>query len=215
MKQNALLRVAILPSAMMLIMLASITYKAYADTSTYKTAILAGGCFWCVESDFDKVPGVVETTSGYIGGKIQNPSYRQVASGQTEHIEAVKVVYDPKKISYDKILFYFWRTVDPTDKGGQFCDRGASYRTAIFAVDDEQLKLAQKSKADLEKSGALSAPIVTEVRTAGPFYKAESGHQDFYRRNPVRYATYRYGCRRDARVKSLWGKQAHGGLKKH
>ena len=185
----------------------------YSETKTYETAILAGGCFWCVESDFDKVPGVVETVSGYIGGKKENPTYRQVASGQTKHIEAVRIKYDPKKISYEKILYYFWRSVDPTDDGGQFCDRGYSYKTAVFAVDEKQLEQAKASKSELQSSNILRKPIVTEIRKAGTFYEAESYHQDFYTKNPIRYATYRYGCRRDARVKQLWGKEAHGGIK--
>lgn len=186
---------------------------AFADESRYETAILAGGCFWCVESDYDKIPGIIETVSGYTGGQSKNPTYRQVTSGKTKHIEAVRIVYDPKIISYEKVLFYFWRSIDPTDAGGQFCDRGHSYTTAVFALNDEQLELAKKSKAELENSNILKKPIVTTIREAQQFYRAEEYHQDFYKRNPIRYSAYRFGCGRDARVKALWGEQAHGGIK--
>lgn len=186
----------------------------HAEAGKYKVAILAGGCFWCVESDFDKVPGVVETVSGYTGGEIENPTYRQVTSGRTKHIEAVRIMYDPTKITYDKILFYFWRSIDATDAGGQFCDRGYSYTTAIFAVDDEQLKIAKVSKKALQDSNRLKKEIVTPVRKAGVFYEAESYHQNFYKKNPFRYHSYRYGCRRDAKIRKLWGAEAHGGIKR-
>lgn len=213
MKQNFSLKACLAAFTMAVIMNVSVIGSAHAEASKYRTAILAGGCFWCVESDFDKVPGVTETVSGYIGGKIENPTYRQVTSGKTQHIEAVRIMYDPKKITYDKILFYFWRSIDPLDAGGQFCDRGHSYKTAIFAVNNEQLAAANKSKQELEASNILKKPIVTEIRKAGVFYEAEGYHQNFYMKNPIRYKSYRYGCRRDARVKELWGKDAHGGLK--
>lgn len=177
-----------------------------------KTAIFAGGCFWCVESDFDKVPGVVTTISGYIGGKSKNPTYKQVTAGGTGHLEAVKITYDPKKVTYKRLLHIFWRSVDPTDGGGQFCDRGESYQTAVFAVDGEQKRVAEASKAKLQKSGKLEARILTPIRSAGPFYAAEGYHQDYYRKNPVRYRFYRFGCGRDARIRALWGKEAHAGI---
>ena len=178
----------------------------------HKTAIFAGGCFWCVESDFDKVPGVVTTISGYIGGTSKDPTYKQVTAGGTGHIEAVKITYDPKKVTYSRLLDIFWRSVDPTDAGGQFCDRGESYQTTVFAVDDEQKRTAEASKAALQKSGKLENPIVTPIRPAGMFYAAEDYHQDYYKKNPVRYRFYRFGCGRDARVRALWGDEAHAGI---
>jgi peptide-methionine (S)-S-oxide reductase len=169
-------------------------------------AILAGGCFWCVEADFDKVPGVLSTTSGYIGGKVANPTYEQVAAKATGHAEAVEIVFDPSKVSYEQLLEHFWRTIDPTTKDRQFCDSGTPYRTAIFAIDAAQLKSAQASLAALEKSKPFPEPIVTQIALAGPFYAAEDYHQDYYKKNPVRYQYYRTGCGRDARLKQLWGK---------
>ncbi len=183
-----------------------------AAAGKYQIAIFAGGCFWCVESDFDKVPGVVRTISGYTGGHKKNPTYKSVVRGGTGHYEAVKIVYDPKKVSYKKLLYVFWRTVDPTDAGGQFCDRGHSYKTAIFATTPEQRKLAEESKKKLQASGTLKKPIVTPIRSASTFYNAEKYHQNYYKKNPVRYKIYRYGCGRDARVEDLWGSEAHGGI---
>jgi peptide-methionine (S)-S-oxide reductase len=174
-------------------------------------AIFAGGCFWCVEADFDKVPGVLSTTSGYAGGRKANPSYEEVSSGGTGHAEAVKIVYDPKMVSYEKLLYVFWRNVDPLTKEGQFCDYGTQYRTAIFFLNDEQKRLAEASKAELEKSRRFNRPIVTEITAAGPFYPAEGYHQNYYRTNPTRYNFYRFNCGRDARLDELWGKEARGG----
>ena len=171
-------------------------------------AVFAGGCFWCVESDFDKVPGVLSTTSGYTGGNVPNPSYEQVSAHTTGHAEAVLIVFDPKKVSYQQLVEHYWRTIDPTTKDRQFCDAGSPYRTAIFAQDAEQLKIAQASKAALEKSKPFKEPIVTEVVMGGPFYPAEEYHQDYYKKNPVRYNYYRLSCGRDARLKELWGSQA-------
>ena len=171
-------------------------------------AIFAGGCFWCVEADFDKVPGVLSTTSGYIGGKLANPTYEQVAAKLTGHAEAVEIVFDPSKVTYEKLVEHFWRTIDPTTKDAQFCDHGSPYRTAIFANDADQLKIAQASLAALQKSKPFKEPIVTEIVSAGPFYKAEDYHQDYYKKNPVRYQYYRTACGRDARLKQLWGSQA-------
>ena len=171
-----------------------------------EVATFAGGCFWCVESDFDKVPGVVRTISGYTGGLLKNPTYKQVSVGGTGHREAVQIFYDSKKVSYEKLLDIFWRSVDPTDAGGQFCDRGRSYETAIFANSPAQRRLAEASKQKLNKSGVLKKPIVTPIETAGVFYPAEDYHQDYYKKNPLRYKFYRYGCGRDARVREVWGK---------
>ena len=167
------------------------------------TAIFAGGCFWCMEPPFDKLPGVLSTTSGYIGGKTVNPTYRQVVQGDTGHAEAVQVVYDPTKITYEKLLEVFWVNVDPLDAGGQFCDRGDSYRTGIFVRDETQLRLAQNSKKAVE--ARLKKPVVTEIVLAPKFYPAEDYHQDYYVKNPVRYKIYRQNCGRDERLREVWG----------
>ena len=171
-------------------------------------ATFAGGCFWCVESDFDKVPGVISTTSGYIGGSVANPTYEQVSAKRTGHAEAVEIVYDPLKVTYERLVEYFWHTIDPTTKDRQFCDSGSPYRSAIFALDSEQLKTAQASKAALEKSKPFKESVVTEIVLATKFYPAEDYHQDYYLKNPVRYKYYRGGCGRDARLKELWGDKA-------
>ncbi len=178
-------------------------------------ATFAGGCFWCVESDFDGVPGVVKTISGYTGGLLKDPSYKQVVAGGTGHIEAVQIHFDPKKVSYEKLLDVFWHSVDPTDDGGQFCDRGLSYSTAIFANSPEQKKAAEASRKMLMEAGKLDKPVVTPIREARPFYAAEDYHQDYYKKNPLQYRFYRYGCGRDARIQALWGKDAHRGIEKH
>lgn len=180
-------------------------------TAGSAVAIFAGGCFWCVEADFDKVPGVLSTTSGYIGGRNAIPSYEEVSSGRTGHAEAVKIVYDPKMVSYEKLLYVFWRNVDPLTKEGQFCDYGTQYRTGIFYLNEEQKRLAEASKAELEKSRRFNRPIVTEITAAGPFYAAEGYHQNYYKTNPTRYNFYRFNCGRDARLDELWGKEARGG----
>jgi peptide-methionine (S)-S-oxide reductase len=169
------------------------------------TAIFAGGCFWCVEADFDKVPGVIATESGYAGGKLQNPTYEQVSAGGTGHAEAVRITYDPAQVTYEKLLDFFWRHVDPTVKDRQFCDIGNQYRTAIFYLDDMQRNAAQASRAALEKSGHLPH-IYTEIAPAGTFYPAEEYHQDYYKKNPIRYKFYRTSCGRDGRIGEVWGK---------
>ena len=184
---------------------------ASADEPRLETAILAGGCFWCVESDFEKVDGVVDAVSGYTGGTAESADYKTVVSGTTKHLEAVKITYDADKIAYEEILRIFWRSIDPTDAGGQFCDRGASYATAIFAVDDRQAEIAKASRAAIEKAGILPKPIVTPVVEAGAFYPAEGYHQDYYKKNPYRYKLYRFSCRRDSRIEELWGDEAWGG----
>jgi peptide-methionine (S)-S-oxide reductase len=168
-------------------------------------ATFAGGCFWCVEADFDKVPGVKSTVSGYIGGKVANPSYEQVAGKGTGHAEAVEVVYDPKVVSYGQLVDYFWRTIDPTTKDRQFCDAGSPYRPGIFVHDGTQLAAAKASLDALNKNKPFKEPVVAEITMAGPFYVAEDYHQDYYKKNPVRYNYYRGGCGRDARLKQLWG----------
>ncbi len=173
-------------------------------TDARAEAIFAGGCFWCVESDFDKVTGVVETVSGYIGGELENPTYKQVSYTETGHHEAVKIVYDPNTVSYSELVEFFWRHIDPTDAGGQFCDRGTSYLSAIFPIDATQQEIAERSKAALETSGVLAAPIVTEIEPAGTFWRAEEYHQDYYLKNRIHYARYRRGCGRDRRIADVW-----------
>lgn len=171
-------------------------------------ATFAGGCFWCMEPPFDKLAGVISTISGYTGGTTANPTYEQVVRGGTGHAEAVQVVYDPAKITYEQLLAVFWRNVDPHDAGGQFCDRGDSYRTGIFVHDEAQKRAAEESKKALAASGKLKSPIVTEIVPAGKFYPAEEYHQDYYRKNPFRYQVYRTNCGRDARLREVWGAEA-------
>ena len=178
---------------------------AQATAGKTATAIFAGGCFWCVEADFDKVPGVLETVSGYTGGAFPNPTYNQVSAKQTGHAEAVRITFDPAKVSFEQLLAVYWKSIDPTTRDRQFCDAGAPYRTAIFAVDDAQLKAAQASLAALEKSKPFKEPIVTQIEKAAKFWPAEDYHQDYYKKNPVRYKYYRSSCGRDARLEQLWG----------
>jgi peptide-methionine (S)-S-oxide reductase len=169
-------------------------------------AIFAGGCFWCMETAFEGQPGVKEVISGFSGGTTKNPSYEEVSGGGTGHAESVRVVYDPAKTSYSKLLELFWHNVDPFSAEGQFCDRGHQYRSAIFYLDEAQHQAAEASKRAVESQ--LKHPVVTEIVAAGPFYPAEEYHQDFYRKNPTRYYSYRQGCGRDARLKQVWGAQA-------
>ena len=181
---------------------------ANAQSPTIKTAkaTFAGGCFWCMEAPYDKLPGVIATISGYIGGSVKNPTYEQVTTGRTGHTEAVQVEYDPSKVSYEKLVEVFWANIDPTVKNAQFCDHGTQYRSGIFYHDDAQRKIAEASKARLDKTKPFKEPIVTEITRATAFYAAEDYHQDYYLKNPVRYKLYRNGCGRDARLKELWGK---------
>ena len=179
--------------------------KGVAAPAGQAVAIFAGGCFWCVESDFDPVPGVISTTSGYTGGKTVNPTYETVSSDTTGHAEAVKIVFDPAKVSYRQLVDRFWHTIDPTTENRQFCDRGSPYRSAIFAVNAEQLSQAQASKAALDKTKPFKAPVVTQILPASDFYPAEDYHQDYYKKNSLRYKFYRTSCGRDARLSSLWG----------
>jgi peptide-methionine (S)-S-oxide reductase len=168
------------------------------------SAIFAGGCFWCTEADFDKVPGVLSTTSGYTGGTVANPDYHQVSAGGTGHAEAVRVEYDPQKVSYEKLVAYFWRHIDPTVKNRQFCDHGDQYRTAIFVRNEAEKKIAEETKKQVEAQ--LKQPVYTEITQAGAFYPAEEYHQDFYLKNPTKYKFYRWNCGRDQRLEQLWGK---------
>jgi peptide-methionine (S)-S-oxide reductase len=178
---------------------------AAAQSAGQEKATFAGGCFWCMEPPFDALPGVISTTSGYMGGTRKNPTYEEVSSGSTGHAEAVQVVYDPKKVSYEKLLQVFWKNIDPTVRDRQFCDIGTQYRSAIFFHSPEQQRLAEASKASVMKTKPFKADIVTPVVAAGDFWPAEDYHQDYYLKNPVRYKFYRTGCGRDARLKELWG----------
>jgi peptide-methionine (S)-S-oxide reductase len=177
---------------------------ASAQDKTTAIATFAGGCFWCMVPPFEKLPGVISVTSGYTGGHKVNPTYEEVSAGGTGHVEAVQIIYDPKKIGYEKLLDVFWHNVDPLDAGGQFCDRGDQYKSEIFYHGEEQKRLAEQSRAAIEKQ--LKRPVVTAIRPAGPFYAAEAYHQDYYRKNPLRYEFYRYTCGRDRRLEALWGK---------
>lgn len=173
-----------------------------------RTATFAGGCFWCMEPPFEMLDGVTEVISGYTGGTVANPTYKQVGGGRTGHKEAIQVTYDPARITYPRLLDVFWRNVDPFDAGGQFCDRGQEYATAVYAGDAEQRDLAERSKAAVQER--LGKPVVTEVVEAGPFYRAEDYHQDYAALNPIRYHYYRYTCGRDARLEKVWGEEAGG-----
>lgn len=168
-------------------------------------AVFAGGCFWCMEPPFDALPGVTATVSGYTGGTRANPTYKEVSAGNTGHVEAIEVTYDPAKTSYEQLLEVYWRNIDPLDADGQFCDRGEPYRTAIFYQGAEQKRFAETSKARIEQR--LKRAVVTPLREATTFYPAEDYHQDYYQRNPLRYKYYRYRCGRDERLEQLWGKE--------
>lgn len=176
-----------------------------ADPSALTKAFFAGGCFWCMEEVFEKVPGVISVTSGYMGGRVENPSYEQVSGGGTGHAEAVEVSYDPQKVSYAKLLDAFWRNVDPVTANAQFCDHGSQYRAVIFYQTDAEKRLAEESKRTLEQSKRFAQPIETELVMASRFYPAEDYHQDFYKKNPIRYKFYKYNCGRAQRLEELWG----------
>ena len=174
-----------------------------------ETAVFAGGCFWCMEPPYDELPGVVSTTSGYIGGQKKNPTYEEVSSGNTGHTEAVQVVYDPKKVTYAKLLEVFWRNIDPTTPNAQFCDHGSQYRSGIFYLNEDQRRLADASREQIERTKKFREPVVTEITRATIFYPAEDYHQDYYKKNPLRYKFYRANCGRDTRLEQLWGKSGH------
>jgi peptide methionine sulfoxide reductase msrA/msrB len=177
------------------------------EEGNLRKATFAGGCFWCTEADFEKLPGVVRVVSGYTGGQKENPTYAEVSAGKTGHVEAVQVYYDPARISYEELLGYFWKHIDPTDAGGQFVDRGAQYRSAIFYHDEEQKRLAEKSKEALEKSGRFKKPIATEMVKFTKFYEAEEYHQDYYKKSSLRYGLYRHGSGRDQFLEEVWKKE--------
>ncbi|OGA13239.1 MAG: peptide-methionine (S)-S-oxide reductase [Betaproteobacteria bacterium RIFCSPLOWO2_12_FULL_65_110] len=198
-------------AATALLLLGSIGFAAGAQpakpadsTTATATAVFAGGCFWCLEADFDKLSGVIATESGYTGGKTPNPTYHQVGAGGTGHTEAVRVSYDPAKLNYQKLVDYFWRHIDPTVKDRQFCDIGSQYRSAIYWQNEAERKIVEASRDALLKSGKLPQ-VLTEIAAASAFYPAEEYHQDYYKKNPIRYAYYRRGCGRDARVHEIWG----------
>ena len=181
-----------------------------APSAQLKKATFAGGCFWCMEPPYEKLPGVVSVTSGYTGGKKANPTYEEVSAGGTGHAEAVQILYDPRKISYQQLLEVFWRNIDPTVKDRQFCDVGNQYRSGIFYHDEEQRRLALESKKRIEQTKRFREPVVTEVVAATQFFPAEEYHQDYYKKNPIKYKFYRTNCGRDRRLKELWGKDAGG-----
>ena len=176
------------------------------STQDHAVATFAGGCFWCMEPPFDKLEGVISTISGYMGGHVDQPTYKQVSYGNSGHAEVLQVAYDPSIVNYETLLKTFWKNIDPTDAGGQFCDRGRQYRTEVFYHDAEQRNLAEQSKAALVKKQAFESDIVTDITTASRFYPAEDYHQDYYHKNPIRYKYYRYACGRDDRLERLWGK---------
>ncbi|HEY5627300.1 MAG TPA: peptide-methionine (S)-S-oxide reductase MsrA [Nitrospira sp.] len=177
-----------------------------ADSSTVAKAYFAGGCFWCMEEVFEKVEGVIETVSGYMGGRVKDPNYEEVSTGRTGHAESVEVRYDPAKVTYAQLLDAFWHNVDPLTPNAQFCDRGNQYRAVIFYQGDEQQRLAEESKAAIERSKRFAEPIVTQIVAASEFYPAEDHHQDYYKKNPFRYKYYKYSCGRAQRLEVLWDK---------
>lgn len=201
-------------------LLMGVAMNANAGDKGVEKATFAGGCFWCMESPFEKIDGVKEVVSGYTGGHKENPTYEEVSAGSTGHVEAVEVTYEPSRVTYPQLLDVFWRQIDPTDPGGQFVDRGSQYRAAIFYHGEEQRILAEKSREAIGKSGRFQAPIVTEILPASRFYKAEEYHQDYYRKNPIRYKFYRFNSGRDQYLKKVWGEDrdvpaAVSGSEKH
>ena len=178
------------------------------ETARVATAVFAMGCFWCGETQFEEQPGVIAVVSGYAGGRESNPTYEQVSSGTTGHVESIRITYDPTRTSYEKLLDLFWHGIDPTQGDGQFCDRGAQYRSVVFVADSTQRRLAEASRRAIETSGVLKAPIVTRILPATRFWPAEEYHQDFWRKDPLRYRSYREGCGRDRRLRELWGDRA-------
>ncbi len=198
-----MLSIAIMGLSAMLIAITAVMAETNLEKATF-----AGGCFWCMEHPFDALPGVVSVTSGYTGGQKKNPTYKEVSAGGTGHAESVQIVYDPARVTYEKLLNVFWHNIDPTAKGRQFCDSGHQYRSAIFYHNEEQHRLALQSKALLEKNKTFKELVVTEIVQATEFYPAEDYHQHYYKKNPIRYKFYRTGCGRDRRLKELWGDEA-------
>jgi len=177
------------------------------STSSTKTALFAGGCFWCIEADFEKLNGVSSVVSGYSGGAADTANYKQVSYTETGHYEVVEVTYDPNTVSYSELVEYFWKHIDPTDARGQFCDKGSSYLSAIFYANEQEKEIVEKSLQNLEKTKPFNEPIATHIKAASPFYVGEEYHQDYYKKNPIRYNLYRSGCGRDKRLEQLWGEK--------
>jgi methionine-S-sulfoxide reductase len=204
-KTRLLLPTIIAPVYYAFLTVALVTLSTAASYAEDQTATFAGGCFWCSESDFEKLDGVIAVTSGYIGGHFKNPTYKQVSAGKSGHTEGVQIIFDSQAMSYATLLEYFWKSIDPIDGDGQFCDRGQQYRSEIFYHNEEQQQAAEKSRQALDDSGELGAPVATKITAASIFYPAEDYHQDYYLKNPVRYNYYRWGCGRDKRLEELWG----------
>jgi len=202
---EATVRIMLVVSFMFLVLTAPGALAEEREDTTAAHATFAGGCFWCMEPPFDKLEGVHSTTSGYAGGKVKNPTYQEVSAGGTGHAEVVQVAYDPEVVSYEELLHVFWRNIDPTAENHQFCDRGSQYRSAIFFHDKSQRAAAELSKAALKNDKPFSGRIATEIAPLDTFYPAEEYHQDYYKKNPIKYKYYRYGCGRDKRLKELWG----------
>jgi len=198
----------IILTAVVILAAASATQPQAAQSgeARHEKATFAGGCFWCMEPPFDELPGVISTTSGYTGGQKKNPTYEEVSAGGTGHTESVEVVFDPAKVTYQQLLDVFWKNIDPTTPDRQFCDVGSQYRSAIFYHSDEQKRLAMASKKTIDDSGRFKQPVVTEIVAAAPFYRAEEYHQDYYKKNPIRFKYYKFGCGRAKRLEQLWGK---------
>jgi len=189
----------------LLLLVTFIAFPGHADEKR-EVATFAGGCFWCMEPPFDALDGVISTTSGYTGGHVADPTYKQVSSGGTGHAEALQIVYDPSRVSYETLLQVFWKNIDPTTRDRQFCDHGSQYRAGVFYHDEAQHQAAKQSFDTLRKNKPFKEPVVTELTAASTFYPAEDYHQDYYQKNPVRYKYYRYSCGRDQRLQELWGK---------
>ena len=196
------------PSSLLSAFIVAVALQTAANAQPTETATFAGGCFWCMEPPFDKLEGVISTTSGYTGGHQANPTYKQVSAGKTGHTEAVQVEYDPEKISYEELLAVFWKNIDPTTADRQFCDAGSQYRSGIFYHNDAQKAAAEQSLRKLKQNKPFAEPVVTEITAAGEFYPAEDYHQDYYLKNPFRYKYYRFACGRDKRLEMLWGDSA-------
>ena len=205
MRNVSFLKTSLSRLAAVFLILGSVAHAAAPGSGTTVKATFAGGCFWCMEPPYDELEGVIATISGYMGGTKKNPTYEEVSAGTTGHAEVVQVTYDPAKVSYEKLLDVFWRNIDPLTANAQFCDSGSQYRSAIFYHDEAQKNLAQASKKRLQSR--FKEPIVTEIVRATEFYPAEDYHQDYYKKNPIRYKIYRYGCGRDERLQTLWGSQ--------
>jgi len=202
---NAFAKALILPSLWLTMIMSAGQVIAQHDNSNQAVATFAGGCFWCMEPPFDELEGVSSTISGYIGGHVENPSYEQVTTGRTGHAEAMQVTYDPEVVDYATLLDVYWQNIDPLDSGGQFCDRGSSYRSTIFVHTAEQRELAEASKQEIVASGQLNGEIVTPIEEATTFYPAEEYHQDYYEKNPLRYRFYKWNCGREQRLEEVWG----------